>query len=159
MESNFLLIEAFLFLDYVACIRLPNTKWFIFKVCQKFIHSFGSIKKFQIYLFIKSFTFRQFMHYGEEVKLGYFGKYRDGAKSRQRDFDLSKITAPISIHFSIHDRLADEMDVEKLRSKLKNVVFVQRISELFNHVDFVWGIRSASLIYSKILEIFQKYSQ
>lgn len=98
------------------------------------------------------------MHYGEEVKMGYFGKYRDGSESQQREFDLSKITVPISIHYSNYDRLADVTDVQKLLSKLKNVVFVQRISELFNHVDFVWGINSASLIYSKILKIFQDYA-
>lgn len=103
------------------------------------------------------FFFRQFLHYGEEIKLGYFGKYRDGTELRHGDFDLSKITTPITIHYSIHDRLADARDVEKLIPKLPNVVLVQRINELFNHVDFVWGIHSASLIYSKILNIFQKY--
>lgn len=108
---------------------------------------------------IESFIFRQFLHYGEEIKLGYFGKYRDGSESRHGNFDLSKITAPISIHYSTYDRLADERDVDKLISKLKNVVFIQRINELFNHIDFAWGIHSASLIYSEIMKIFQNYSQ
>lgn len=103
------------------------------------------------------FHFRQFLHYAEEIKMGYFGKYKDGVESRHGDFDVSKITAPISIHYSTHDRLADPTDVEKLIPKLPNVVSVQRIDELFNHIDFVWGIHSASLIYSKILNIFQKY--
>lgn len=89
--------------------------------------------------------------------MGYFGKYSDGVKSQHKDFDLSKITAPISIHYSSFDRLADALDVEKLIPKLKSVVFVQRINELFNHMDFVWGKHTASLVYSKILQIFQTY--
>lgn len=90
--------------------------------------------------------------------MGYFGKYRDGSEMRQGDFDLSKITTPILVHYSIYDRLADATDVEKLIAKLPNVVHVQRINGLFNHLDFVWGIHSASIIYSKILDIFMKYS-
>lgn len=105
------------------------------------------------YLFL-----RQFFHYGEEIQQGYFGKYRDGSELRQGDFDLSKITIPISVHYSIYDRLADAPDVEKLIAKLPNVVNVQRINELFNHIDFVWGIHSASLIYAKILDNFAKYT-
>lgn len=102
-------------------------------------------------------SLEQLLHYGEEIKLDFFGTYKTGMESNHRSFDLSKITAPISIHYSTSDRLADATDVELLIPKLKNVIYVQRINELFNHADFCWGMNSASLIYSKILKIFQKY--
>lgn len=90
--------------------------------------------------------------------MGYFGKYSVGSRlTRQKDFDVAKITAPISIHYAAFDRLADALDVEKLIPKLKSVVYVQRINELFNHMDFVWGKNAASLVYSKIIQVFQMH--
>lgn len=148
----------FSFSDYVASIHLSSTQWRIFEV--NFIYLLNSNWFIELYFACqlnRSFC-RQFLHYGEEIQLGYFGKYRDGSELRHGDFDLSKITTPISIHYSIYDRLADATDVEKLIHKLPNVVHVQRINELFNHVDFVWGIRSAKLIYSKISDTFLKYT-
>lgn len=100
-------------------------------------------------------SLEQVLHYGDEIRLGFFGKYK--VKTKRRNFDLSKISAPISIHYSAFDRLADATDVELLIPKLKNVIYIQRINELFNHIDFVWGIHSATLIYSKIFELFEKY--
>lgn len=87
----------------------------------------------------------------------FFGKYMTGSKV-PRDFAFAKITAPISLHYSASDRLTNATDVEILMPKLKSVVFVQRIdTPKINHIDFLWSMNSASLIYSKILDIFQRF--
>lgn len=100
--------------------------------------------------------FLQVLHYGQEIRFGFFGKYKIGLR-RPPDFPLSRITAPISLHYSTADKLADATDVEILIPKLNSVIFIQRIDDKFNHIDFVWSMYSASLIYSKILDIFQRY--
>lgn len=100
--------------------------------------------------------FLQVLHYGQEIRFGFFGKYKTGLR-RPPDFPLSRITAPISLHYSTADKLADATDVEILIPKLNSVIFIQRIDDKFNHIDFVWSMYSASLIYSKILDIFQRY--
>lgn len=75
------------------------------------------------------------------------------------DFNLSQITAPISVHYATTDPFGNPVDSVKLIKKLKNVVFVQRIDiHLFSHIDFIWGMNAASLVYSNILKVFQKYS-
>lgn len=74
------------------------------------------------------------------------------------DFPLFRITAPISLHYSSSDRLISVQDIEKLTSKMKNVVYVQYINHTkFNHLDFIWDTRVLSIVYSKILQIFQDY--
>lgn len=97
---------------------------------------------------------RQFIHYALEVKFGFFGKYGTNLTCPQ-DFPLSNIEIPISLHYSTGDIIADAEDVEILIPKLKNVIFTQRIDAAFNHLDFVWSPNSVSLVYSKILDLFQ----
>lgn len=74
------------------------------------------------------------------------------------DFAFSKITIPLSFHYSISDKLVVSADVEKLISQLSNaVVYVQHMEEPFGHIDYIWSPKAAPIIYSKILNLFQKY--
>lgn len=73
------------------------------------------------------------------------------------DFPFSKVAIPLSIHYSFNDKLAVALNVEKLIPQLKNVVYVQRIHESMGHLDYVWSQDAATLIYSKVLNVFQKY--
>ncbi|XP_055295721.1 lipase 3-like [Sitodiplosis mosellana] len=100
----------------------------------------------------------QYLHYLQEYNYGYFGKYKRGFKVPP-DFDLSRINTPISLHYSTADTLATATDVQKLIPKLqKNIVRIQVINEKLNHIDFVWGVNSASLIYSEIIKVFQRFN-
>lgn len=100
---------------------------------------------------------KQFNHYVQETNHMFFGKYMTGLEV-PRDFEFSKITTPISLHYSVNDRLTNATDVEILMPKLKNVIFSQRIdTPKINHKDFLSSNLSASLIYSNILKIFQQF--
>lgn len=102
-------------------------------------------------------SLKQFLHYGQEIQFGFFGKYMEGSE-KPVDFPLSKITTPLSLHYSSADELVDTKDARILISKLKNCkLHVQAINQSFNHIDFIWGSNAASLIYSKILIFFNKY--
>lgn len=102
-------------------------------------------------------SLKQIIHYGQEIKYGFFGKYKFGLKIPD-DFPLHRITAPMSIHYSTSDTLANARDARKLISKLRNKeLYAQEIHAMFNHIDFVWGMNSAELIYTKILKFFDKY--
>lgn len=102
-------------------------------------------------------SFDQIIHYATEIRYGYFGKYKLGPKIPP-NFNLSRITAPISIHFSTNDALTDPIDVNRLISQLNSLHFVQEINEIvFNHIDFLWGKNTARIVYSRILNFFNKY--
>lgn len=90
------------------------------------------------------------------MDFGFFGKYMNGWNIPE-DYPLSQISAPLSIHYSTADKIAAATDIEMLIPKLNNVVNVQCIDGKFNHIDFLWGMYSASLVYSEILNIFKKY--
>lgn len=100
----------------------------------------------------------QFLHYAQGVQFGTFGRYMTNGSRITNDFPLSRITTPISIHFSSFDRLISGQDIEQLTSKMKNVVYVQYIDKTkFNHIDFIWDTRVYSIVYLKILQVFKNY--
>lgn len=107
---------------------------------------------------INGASLKQIGHYGHEARFSYFGKYEQDSIGIP-DFPLHKITAPIGLHYSDSDLLANGEEVQRLIAQLCNSELrVQAITvPKLNHVDFLWGERSAALIYSEILKFFGKY--
>lgn len=96
-------------------------------------------------------------HYISEVFHGYFGKHMT-TNQIPSDFLLSRISVPLTIHYSYADAMATAENSQKTISKLKSIVYVQVISGMdFNHFDFMLSVNAAPLIYSKILEHFENY--
>lgn len=101
-------------------------------------------------------SFNQFLHYGLEIKYGYFGKYKVGPEVPP-NFNLSNIIAPLSLHCSSYDTLADPDDVDRLISELGNVSSVQKINETYSHVDFMWSKNNPTILYPLIIDFLNKY--
>lgn len=101
----------------------------------------------------------QFHHYGECVRFQYFGKYirNPEVDPVPEDFPLEKITAKIALHYSSADTLADPKDVIELQSKLQNVCFSKLVElDTFDHNDFAIAIQANSLVYTDILNAWNK---
>lgn len=95
----------------------------------------------------------QLIHYAQELKHGFFGKYMEDDKVSS-DFQLSRITTPLSLHYSPTDRFTNVADIERLIPELNNsLVYVQKVNE-FNHIDFITGAHAAPVVFSKILQFF-----
>ena len=74
-----------------------------------------------------------------------------------KDFDLSRINVPTSFHYSPIDKFTNPTDVNRLIQKLNHTIaFIQTV-DTHNHLDFVWGKYTTTIVYSKILEFFAKY--
>lgn len=99
---------------------------------------------------------KQFYHYAQEADYNFFGKYLTDS-TVSSNFPVERITAPLSLHYSTADTFADPGDVETLIPRLNSVIFIQRIDERFNHIDFLWSMNAANLIYSNVLDVFAKY--
>lgn len=98
----------------------------------------------------------QLLHFSQELRYGFFGKYMHDTKIPD-DFELWRISVPISLHFSPHDRFTNPADIDRLIPLLNNsLVYAQTVDE-FNHGDFVNGIQAAQLVYSEILRIFNEH--
>ncbi|XP_044254643.1 lipase 3-like [Tribolium madens] len=109
---------------------------------------------------------KQFMHYAQEINSGYFRRFSYGwfenlqkyGSIRPPSYDLKKITAPVYLLYSKNDWLAGKIDVDRLYKSLANVKGRFLVAEeSFNHLDFVFGIRSRELIYNKLISLMAKH--
>lgn len=101
-------------------------------------------------------SFNQVLHYGSELRYGYFGKYKQGPEIPP-DFNLTNVIVPVSLHYSPGDTLADPDDVHRLIPRLSNVSFVQEINETYSHVDFLWSKNNPTILYPLIIDFLNKY--
>ena len=70
-------------------------------------------------------------------------------------YEPFNIQIPIALYYGKQDWLVQPKDYDRL-SKLPNVV-VQKQLDTFDHLDFLWGVNAAKLVYSDIIELFEKY--
>lgn len=105
---------------------------------------------------------RQVLHYCQEYNSGKFAQYDFGLlknlatylRATPPDYDLSQISAPISLIYSANDWMAAPVDVEKLIDRLPNLIHTYLVPiPSWSHLDFVFGNDAPSVIYPKILEI------
>ncbi|KAJ4452179.1 hypothetical protein ANN_03697, partial [Periplaneta americana] len=74
------------------------------------------------------------------------------------DYDLSKVTAPVFLHYSDNDWLAAEVDVTELSQKLGNLKAMVKVPfAKFNHLDYLWAIDGPKLLYNTIIEEMKSY--
>ncbi|XP_075975603.1 lipase 3-like isoform X2 [Anticarsia gemmatalis] len=106
----------------------------------------------------------QFVHYGQLVNSDRFCRYDHGAITNMKlygqttppDYDLSKIVAPNVIYYSSKDWLSHPDDVDKLRSRLPNVLAYVYFSD-FTHMDYVYAAEARDVIYMRIIAQINKF--
>lgn len=68
------------------------------------------------------------------------------------EYALEEITAPIGLFYGDNDWVADVQDVEKLHSRLPNVVKYYNVPfSKFNHIDFTYAIDVIPLLYDELI--------
>ncbi|XP_058794543.1 uncharacterized protein LOC131666151 [Phymastichus coffea] len=109
---------------------------------------------------------RQFVHYAQLIKSGYFRKYDYGlfgnlkqyGKISPPSYNLNNLRAPIALHYSLNDWLSHAKDVEKLYSGLPNPIGKFRVpDDKFTHLDYIWGKDANTLLYLKIMSLMKRY--
>ncbi|XP_011498523.1 PREDICTED: lipase 3-like [Ceratosolen solmsi marchali] len=109
---------------------------------------------------------RQFIHYAQIIKSGYFVQYDHGlwgniqkyGKVGPPTYNLKNVKAPVSLHYSINDWLSHPNDVQSLYSKLPNPIGKFRVvHDNFNHLDYLWAKDVKILLYNKIISIMLRY--
>lgn len=104
-----------------------------------------------------------FVHYFHNYKSGRFQRRDYGAKrnldtygSRQPpEFDVSAVTAPISMFTSEIDWFSTVEDMKNLRRLLPNIVNDIHFNKSleFSHLEFVYGARVKSLVNDPVIDI------
>lgn len=109
---------------------------------------------------------KQFLHYAQGLVSKDFRRY-DFGYSKNMDvygsrvppsYDMSKVTAPVSLFYSTNDWLSHPTDVTTLSQKLGHLVDMHLVSNPnFNHMDYMWAIDGDKLVYSRILKMIKQY--
>ncbi|CAH1389705.1 unnamed protein product [Nezara viridula] len=74
------------------------------------------------------------------------------------EYNLTKVTSPVSIHYSLQDSFVDPKVIDKLAKKLPKLIGTFVVSSpSFNHMDYVVGIHARELVYQDIFNIISKY--
>lgn len=113
-------------------------------------------------------SFRQFIHFSQLMRGSRFCQYDRGifenknkyGSFRPPSYNLKKITAPIALHYGRNDWLAAIVDVQRLKSRLPNVIeFNQVPHPRFNHLDFILAQNIRQLLYDHVIELVNSFSR
>ncbi|CAD0199428.1 unnamed protein product [Chrysodeixis includens] len=109
---------------------------------------------------------KQLEHYSQSVISGKFarfdyGEFKNfevyGSKSPP-EYQVEKVSVPVAIFYADNDWLAAPEDVDALRKRLKTVVEYYKVPHLFfNHVDFLYARDVKHLVFTKLLQVIQRY--
>ncbi|XP_072947431.1 lipase 3-like [Epargyreus clarus] len=107
---------------------------------------------------------RQLAHYGQGIEDKRFRRYDYGTarnlivygRLNPPAYDLSKVTAPVFLHYSDNDPFAHLNDVNALFRDLGAPIGKFRVPDRrFSHIDFVWGIDAKTLVYNRIINLIR----
>ncbi|GAB0092450.1 hypothetical protein DMENIID0001_074420 [Sergentomyia squamirostris] len=107
----------------------------------------------------------ELIHYAQVVKSGNFAQYDHGivgnlkryGSTNPPSYDLSKITAPVTLHYAPNDWISTPEDVEYFAQKLSNCTGKYLVqSPKFSHYDFLWGENVKQQVYEKVLKVINK---
>lgn len=104
---------------------------------------------------------RNMRHYAQLVLSERFQKF-DFGETRNRirygqeappEYNLSMVSAPVALYWSLGDWLADPRDVSQLRDRLPRLVLDFRVRDpKFTHLDFTLGIGARQLVYEPLMK-------
>mmetsp|Transcript_23131 Transcript_23131/g.36036 ORF Transcript_23131/g.36036 Transcript_23131/m.36036 type:complete len:470 (-) Transcript_23131:53-1462(-) len=107
-------------------------------------------------------------HWAQGVRTGTFRKYDFGPIYNQKfygtktppAYNLSNIPSdvPIALFSGGHDKLADPADVQILADELPGGPEFWSKTPSYDHLDFVWAVDAATVIYPDVLAQLAKYN-
>lgn len=72
-------------------------------------------------------------------------------------YNISNVTAPVSLFYSQHDESAVVLDVMHLAAKLPNLQEMYEVpSDDFRHIDFIYSCFVRTLINDRVVDVLSK---
>ncbi|BHF74484.1 hypothetical protein SprV_0501757000 [Sparganum proliferum] len=109
---------------------------------------------------------RNMVHYCQSVSHGKFQAFDFGTEGNMRHYNqsvpptygLSNMDIPMKLYWGGDDWLATPPDVRNLLVELPRRTYIRDMYlPYYNHLDFVWGLDAARVIYSDILDFFKEF--
>ncbi|XP_068022306.1 lipase member M-like isoform X2 [Melanerpes formicivorus] len=77
-------------------------------------------------------------------------------QSTPPEYKIEKISIPTAVWSAGRDKFADPKDMAKLLPRITNLIYHEHFPS-WGHLDFVWGLDAATMMYRKIVELIAKY--
>jgi lysosomal acid lipase/cholesteryl ester hydrolase len=110
---------------------------------------------------------KQYIHFAQEINSAHFRQFDYHSVENNTihygtpeppDYDISKITAPVALHYGQNDWLVGLEDAFRLRDELPNLAADNMIAyEKFNHLDFLWATDVIELLYNDVIAVMENY--
>lgn len=72
-------------------------------------------------------------------------------------YDLRRVTVPTVLYYSPGDLTANERNVLKIPSLIRNVIETYKVSDYdFTHIDFIYSVYVRERVNEKVLATIQK---
>ncbi|KAJ7333608.1 hypothetical protein OS493_017151 [Desmophyllum pertusum] len=103
---------------------------------------------------------KNIVHYSQMYKSKNFQMFDYGSPEKNKEhygnatvpkYNASAINVPVALYWGGNDWLADPDDVKILMQKLTNKWYDKYI-EVWEHLDFIWGLDAAPLVYDDIIK-------
>ncbi|KAJ3658402.1 hypothetical protein Zmor_010141 [Zophobas morio] len=105
-------------------------------------------------------SIKQLMHFIQGAESGYFAQYDYGVEVNKIQYgqempplyDITKITARVSLYYAGNDWLNAVEDVLRLAEELPNLASAKQVRySQFNHLDFLWARNVVDLLYNDVI--------
>ena len=113
-----------------------------------------------------SVSMRTILHYLQLVLSNEFHAFNYGPEENMRRYgrrspplyDLNRVTAKVAVFWGQNDILIVPKDQRRLVRSLPNVIADHRVAfDLWNHVDFLYGIDAKVLVYEEIMRLMANH--
>ncbi|KAL5010053.1 hypothetical protein ScPMuIL_012358 [Solemya velum] len=169
-KRDFLPSNALLkFLAETVC-KVPETRFvcydILFLICG---YDLSNLNKTRLPVYIShspaGTSMRDLVHFSQMVRSDKFQRYDYGSKTEnmkhygQADppvYNVTQMTTPTVLFWAEDDWLADSTDVKQLISNIQNLLGSYEIDN-WNHLDFIWGVDAAKIVYDKIIKIMKEH--
>lgn len=109
---------------------------------------------------------KQIAHYGQNIRDKTFARWSYGfiqnlfvyGTRNSPKYDLSLITADVTMHYTVNDNLLDERDVLLMAKEMPNTKVRKVARETFLHEDFVAAPDAKELVFDYCIEALKRAS-
>lgn len=105
-------------------------------------------------------SIKQYAHYGQNIRDRSFSRWNyypirnliEYGTPYPPKYDLGKITADVTMHYTVGDDLLDERDVLNMAADMPNARVRRVPRETFSHTDFVQAHDARDLVLNYVVE-------
>eukprot|EP00731_Ephydatia_muelleri_P029819 Em0021g342a len=108
---------------------------------------------------------RNVVHWSQMIRSGLFCMYDYGSPNANMEhygvpnppnYNITQLQVPTALFSGGNDWVADPTDVAALTSELVNTTIGNVVIPQYDHMDFIWGLDAASVVYQQVLAIMKQ---